>query len=209
MHKLFFDLETGGLNPEKDTILTAYFGIYNDNLELIDELDLKLKPDDLAQLSCHPEALKVTGINLEQHLQDPKTINYTQGRDLLLGFLGKYKIKGKRRHFRPCGQNLTFDLNFLHNQFISQSDWDKLVHYNPIDTLRILTFLQDIEILPDELGSLTSLVKHFQIPQGLAHNAKEDVKMTVEVYRKLSELVGRLKTSSTGISSDLLSIIED
>ena len=79
MNYMWFDCETGGVDPDKHSLLTAYFGIYNEDLVLIDELDLQLKPSDLSKLVVQPEALKVTGIDLNEHLKDPQTITYEEG----------------------------------------------------------------------------------------------------------------------------------
>jgi DNA polymerase III alpha subunit (gram-positive type) len=210
MHYLFFDCETGGLDPIKNSLLTAYFGVYNSQFDLIDELDLQLRPQDLSQLNVHPTALKITGINLEEHLSDPQTLTYQQGKDKLIKLLEKNKIPKKRRSFRPCGQNIEFDINFIKNQLLEDEIWGKYVHYNTIDTLRILTFLQDIGILPVDLGKLESLVNYFNIPMGQAHNAKEDIRMTVEVYKAMGNLIKGKKTEMSGISTNsLLEIIEE
>jgi DNA polymerase III epsilon subunit-like protein len=210
MHYLFFDCETGGLDCEKHSLLTAYFGVYNEDFNLIDDLNLQLKPSDISLLCTTPEALKVTGINLEEHLADPQTITYEQGKVKLLELLERNKIPRKRRHFRPCGQNIEFDINFLKTQLISDQEWRKYIHHNTIDTLRILTYLQDCGILPKDLGKLESMVRYFNIPMGQAHDAKEDIRMTVDVYKAMRKLIIDKKDGMSGIGGNsLLEIIEE
>ena len=73
----------------------------------------------------------------------------------------------------------------------------------------ILTFLQDLEFLPKDLGNLGSQVEYFNIPVGKAHDAKGDVKMTVDVYRAYCKLLAEKKDNISGVSSNnLLSIVE-
>jgi len=208
--RLFFDCETGGLDPKQHALLTAYFGVYDDQFNLIDELDLQLKPSDLSQISVQAEAMKVTGINLEEHLNDPKTVTYEEGAKQLLALFERNKIKGKRKSLRPHGQNIQFDINFITNQLIKPELWEKYIHHNCIDTLRILTFLQDVGFLPDSLGKLDSMVRHFNLPLGEAHNAKADVKMTVDVYMAMSKMLHNMKNNNIGMTNNsLLEIIED
>lgn len=211
MHYLFTDAETGGLDQRFHSLLTAYFGIYDENLNLIDDLDLKLKPDDISKLQVTKEALDVTGINIDEHLKDPNTITYSEGNKKVLELLERNKIKGKRKHFRPSGHNVGFDLTFYEYQLFEENfdDWRKTVHHNPIDTLRIVTFLQDVGLLPADASRLTDLVKFFGIPMGQAHNAREDIKMNVEVYRCLLKMFKDKKDSFSGISNhSLLEIVE-
>jgi hypothetical protein len=169
---------------------------------------MKLKPTNLATLNVCQEAMEVTGINLEQHLIDPQTLTYDEGCVKLTLLLEKHKIKGKRIHYRPCGQNIEFDINFIKNQLISEQTWSKYVNNKPLDTLRVLTFLQDIGFLPTDLGKLESLVDFFKISKGTAHTAKDDVKMTIEVYKNMRQLVMQLKNNTGGFNSSLLEIIE-
>jgi oligoribonuclease (3'-5' exoribonuclease) len=135
MKYLAFDCETGGLDCNKHSLLTAYFSVYDEDFNLIDELDLYLKPSDEKLLNVTQEALKVTQINITDHLSSPNTITYEEGNKLLLKLLEKHKTKGKKRHYRPIGQNLQFDLNFIFAQLISEEDWSKTVHHNNLDRL--------------------------------------------------------------------------
>ena len=208
MHELWYDLETGGTDSKKHSILTGYWAIYNDQQEKIDELELYLKPDD-GNVVADQEALDVTGIIVKEHLEDPRTITYSEGSKRLLEFLEKHKIKGKRKHFRPCGQNIGFDEGFVMAQLVDEEIWRKLVHYRAIDTLQVLTFLQDVGFLPKELGNLGSQVDYFNIPKGKAHDAKEDIRMTVDVYRAYCKLMKEKKDNISGVEGNtLLSIVE-
>ena len=210
MHYLFFDLETGGADAKIHSIMTGYFAIYDKDFNLISDLELLLKPND-GHIVAEEEALKITGLDVITHLQNPRTVTYEVGASMLNAFLDKNKIKGKRKSFRPAGHNIDFDLRFLFEQLIPEDEWKKQVHHNTLDTLRILTFLQDVGFLPSELGKLETLVEYFGIPLGKAHDAKEDIKMTVEVYKKMQGLFlgSKFGLAQSMVSSSLLEIIEE
>ena len=63
--------------------------------------------------------------------------------------------------------------------------------------------------MPIDLGNLESQIEYFKIPKGKAHDAKEDVKMTVEVYKAYRQLLSAKKSDVSGLNtSNLLDIIE-
>jgi len=190
---LWFDCETGGLDPEKHSLLTAYFAICDRDLNLLDDLYLQLKPSDISQLSVTEGAMNVNKINLEQHIKDPSTLTYDQGKVKLLELLNRNKIPKKRKHYQPAGHNVQFDKNFIFEQLIPQEEFEKTVHYRTIDTSHICSFLKDVDILPEDVGNLGSLVEYFGIPMRTAHNAKDDIEMNIEVYRAMRQLMQKTK----------------
>lgn len=209
MNYLFYDCETGGKDYSVNSLLTSYFAVYDENLKLVDDLYLQLKPKNINDLNVEAEALAVNKINLRDHLEDPATITYEEGKVRLLDLLERNKLPNKRKHHRPCGHNISFDNDFIFSQLISKDEWEKTVHYNPIDTLRITTFLQDVGILPPELGRLTSLAEYFKIPFEEAHNARNDIKMNVEIYKAIRGIMKAHKLNSISGSESLLKIIEE
>lgn len=213
MHYLWFDCETTGLDCKVHALLTAYFAICDGDGNIIEDLDLQIKPntpEECERIVVTKEAMEITGINLQEHLEDPQTMTYEEGRKTVMALFEKHKIKGKRNHYIPSGHNIQFDINYLWEQMIPQEDWEKYCHYGKkIDTYPIVTFLQDIGYLPMDLGKLTSLVEYFKIPMGQAHNAREDIKMNIEVYKKVKELMQMKKMDIANANhNSLLGIIE-
>ena len=209
MHYLWFDTETGGLDSKKHSLLTAYFAICDKNLVVIDELYLQLKPEDVSKVSVTEFAMNVNKINLAEHLADKNTVTYAEGKEQLIAMLNKNKIPRKRKSFRPCGHNITFDKNFIWDQFVDKETWDKMIHYNDLDTLSVCTFLQDANIFPDGVQKLTDLVEYLDLPIGEAHNARGDVLMNIVVYKSIRSLMKTKKEGMLGgASSSLLQIIE-
>ena len=208
MQYCWFDCETSGTNPKIHKILTVYFSIYNEQLEFVDELELFLKPDD-GNVIAEEKALAVNNINLEQHLNSPNTLTYTQGNKLILEFFKKHKPKGRGK-LRPSGHNIQFDENFiLGNGLVTEEDWETTIHHNHLDTLKIVTFMQDIGMVPNDIGRLVDFAEHFGVLNADAHDAKRDVKMNVEVYKRLKSMLTQTKNNSVmAAGSDLLKIIE-
>ena len=213
MHYLGFDLETGGLNEDEHTIMEAYFAIWDEKWNLLEDLELHMT-DDNGNVNAEQEALDITGINLAEHMERPDLLTYSQGREKLEEMLQRHKIPNKRTHYRFLGQNIAgFDIPFLKRQgFMSAEQMKKAgINHNPIDTTILVTWLKSIGVLPSDVGSITSLVKYFELPEGKAHTAKDDVHMQKAIYVKLCDLLraSMLNNLTQGnAESDLLKIVE-
>jgi len=202
------DCETGGLSADTADLLTCYISVVDENFKVQEELDLKLKPDGGRLPQADAGALKVNGINLHEHLANPETIAYSEAKPKIIAMLRKFlKKNGRYSNLRPMGYNLPFDIKFVQTYLLSFEEWDSIINYNQIDPKVVVNFLKDCGWLPPDLGTLVSVVKHFQIPMGTAHNAKVDTLATVEVYKKLIELMASKKNSG-GQSMDLISLLE-
>ncbi len=208
MHYLWFDTETGGKVAKVHPLLTAYFAVCDQDHNIIDDLSLQLKPDDPSKMILEQEALDVNKINIQEHLADPNTITYAEGRVKLKQFLIKHKIKGKRKHYIPCGHNVSFDKDFVWQWLMPQEEFEEEVHYRTLDTSMVTTFLKDIGIFPEELGNLGSLVEYFNLPKKEAHQAKGDVWMNIDVYKAMKAMMKDRKKDMISGTNSLLEIIE-
>ena len=212
MHYLGFDLETGGFDKVNHTINEAYFAIWDEEWNLLEDLHLLMKNDD-GEIHGTQEAYDITHINPEEHLANPDTITYSEGRVKLLEMLTRHKIPKKRNHYRLLGQNIVyFDTPFMEAQgFLSEEQRKKAgVHHNSLDTTGIVTWLKEIGILPNNVGSISSLVEYFDLPKGTAHTAKGDVHMQKDIYIRLCDLLKKSTMANLGQSqgNDLLKIVE-
>jgi DNA polymerase III epsilon subunit-like protein len=200
------DVETGGTQIGFHSLLTLYICVLSDEGQVADELDIKLKPDDLAELRVEQEALDVNGIDLAAHLADPETLTYTQGREKFIEFC-KRNMSGKRS-LRPAGHNIAgFDIPFIKTTLgIPHEEWEQYFHYRILDTMPIVTMFQDAGWLPDDLGSQESLVKYYGVQARKAHVAKNDTLMWVDVYHSMVRALAERK--SGGGSSDEILILE-
>lgn len=201
------DLETGGLDPLSSPILTGYFCFLDKNLNKIAELELKIRPDEIYS-KVDQKALDVNNIDLKKHLEDSDTLSRLEAGTKLKEFLAKFGGKNKKDKNRPkpLGHNVSFDLSFM-PQIISKEDFESHIHYGNICTKVITDFLKDVGVLPEEVGTLQSLVTYFNIPQLKAHSAKDDTLMMVAVYDKLIQMV-KSSVGGPSLSMDVLSMLE-
>lgn len=208
MSRLFapFDCETGGLEPKQADLLTLYISVFDEDFKLLDELDLKLKPNS-GFPRADAGALKVNKINLEEHMANPLTITYAEAKDKIIEMLKRHHKKtGRFNNLIPLGYNVDFDVKFIQEHILPPEDWNKLFHYGKIDPKGYVDLFKDSGWWPRDLGTLQSVVDYLGVPQRAAHNAKEDTHMTVDVYRRMIDLMKSKKEN--GSSQDLISLLE-
>ena len=202
-----FDTETGSINPKNGDLLTFYGAILDDNLRIVEELDLKLKPNDGRLPIAEAGALKVNGINLKEHLEDPATITYKEAHAKIMTMLRRYlKKNGRYSNIRPLGQNVQFDIDWTQEHVIPKDEWDATIHYAKIDTKLLVDFFKDCSYFPRDLGGLGSVVEYLGIPKRQSHTAKDDTLMCVDVYKKMIELMKSRKEG--GSVQDLIALLE-
>ena len=200
-----FDFETGGIDPLKSPALTGYFAALDKNLNILGELELQIKPEEPYSV-IEKGAMEVNGINLAEHMADPKTLSRAEAGAKLASFLKEHRGKLKAKP-RPLGHNVAFDVGFT-RQLLTQAEWEANVHYGVACTSIMTNVLKDIGVLPETLGNLGSLVKHFGIQERKAHTAKDDVLMMIDVYAKMIQMLKGNNEGSGGLSVDVLSMLE-
>lgn len=172
---LAFDVETGGLYPDKASLLTAYFAILDENFNAIDELEFQIKndsPNDLYHISA--KALEINKIDLVQ-LQS-QGITKDLARLKLVDFISKHSESGKIR-LTPLGHNVGFDIGFVNAHLVGKETWDRYVGYHLADTGAFAVLLQIKGKIPENHPfNLASLCKFFNInvETSRAHSAKYD-----------------------------------
>lgn len=178
------DTETGGITLDT-SLLTAYFAVFNENFELVDDLYLKVKPDD-GNYVVTGQGLGVNGINLVEH--DKVAIPLKQAKTVLYQFL-QQNYRGEK--MTPIGHGIYFDLLRVKQDLISAGSWETFVSYRTLDTSNACQFLRAGGLFPDNVsGSLGSLVSYFKLPsQGTLHDAKTDVLQTISVLKALLNLI--------------------
>ena len=204
MNILAYDTETGGLEAGVHSLLTAYFCVLNpETFEMIDELDLKVKPNN-GKYNVTPKAMEINGINLEEH--DKVALTYAEANKALKAWLDKNKIKGKRNHYISLGQNVSFDIGFLKATILPEADYKAAgIYYGQLDTKAIVDFLKIIGIFPQTMQtSLGNIVDHLNLPKRKAHEAKDDVLMTVDVFKGLVDLFKERKDSASSLKTKLI-----
>lgn len=205
-----FDTETGGLDENKADLLTAFFCIMDEEYKILDELYLKLKPDNGRLPIAEAGALKVNGINIQQHLADPETFAYSEGKDKIAAMIKKHlKKNGRFSNITPMGYNiLGFDIRWVQKYLLPQDVWQSMLHYKTWDVMQDVDFLKRSGWFPKELGSLTTVVDFLGIPKRNAHSAREDTLMTIDVGKKIIDIMKSKKDGVGSQQQDLISLLE-
>jgi hypothetical protein len=206
-----WDTETGGLNENKADLLTAYFAIMDEDYKIIEDLYLKLKPDDGRMPIAEAGALKVNGINIQNHMADPETVPYKEGQARLEALIKRHlKRNGRFSNITPMGYNCPFDVRWTQKYLLSQENWESLLHYKTHDVMGAVDFLKKAGWFPKTLGSLATVVEYLAIPTRNAHNAKEDTLMTIDVDKKIMDIMKSKKDGGGGGGgqADLISLLE-
>ena len=202
-----FDTETGGLTPEQD-ILSIYAAMLDENLQILEELDLKLKPNDRRVINAEVGALKVNKIDIAKHMADPATIDYATAGKLLIDMAKRHlKKNGRFSNIRPYGYNVPCDKDFVTAYLITPKEWTSIFHYKSRDVMTGVDFLKDRGWFPKEIGSLGTVVEFLGLPVRAAHIAKNDILMTIDVDKKLDEIMASRKDGGSG-GTDLISLLE-
>lgn len=184
--KLFvFDLETTGLDPKKNGILTLSGDVYY-NGALRDCIHLEMQPFEEDEVDDY--ALEVNGIKDYSNWLLP---NDAYGE--LLKFFDKHILKwDKKDKFYGMGYNSRFDYNFL-DEFFKKNKNNYLGSYlNPrylldvYELVKMAVFMGKIPQLPDlKLGTVAS---HFEIKFG-AHTSQEDIRCTYQLYERIKSIL--------------------
>jgi len=183
MFYLAFDCETTGLLP-KCNVLTVYFTILDNNLNIIDELDIQIKHDYYIVFT---KALEINKIDLLKHEQN--AISVIEANSRILKFLKKYETK-----YKIIGHNIKFDIDMLLSNKLLTTDMINLYFdtKNYLDTYKISQLLKSQKkINKCQSLSLSKLCYYFDIninSEYNFHNCKYDTQCTIELFKKLLEL---------------------
>ena len=188
---LFIDTETGGLDPQKHSLLTIGACVMVEGY-IIDKLEIKLKQDTYNVTSS---ALNVNKINLLELDTDIKNA-FNQ---IIMFIQRNFGTKDK---IILAGHNINFDIGFLKifweeglktipEYSRSQFLWNKLFYYHYVDTMQISAFLNDAGIINAPNNKLEALIKYFSLNPESRHTALEDSIMTSLVYYNMIQILKR------------------
>jgi DNA polymerase-3 subunit epsilon len=178
---LFIDTETGGLDPDRHSLLSIAMVIWEDK-EIIESLEILIN-DGL--LSVTREALAINKIDLEQHKQSamPSALAIAE----TLKFINKhFPEPGK---ITLAGHNVHFDVNFLKSFFSKNNkDFSKYFSHRIIDTSSILHYLYLAGKIKERAISSDEAFQLFDIKVEGRHTALGDAIATAKLFNKLLDL---------------------
>jgi oligoribonuclease (3'-5' exoribonuclease) len=180
MKYIAYDCETGGLFTDK-SLLTLYIVVLDENFRTLEEMDLKLRPDN-SQYVTTIEAMKVNNIDLDVHHK--QAVGYTKASRSVADLLSRHSNNGEEK-LVSIGTNIPFDKAFI-RQYLVPNLEDYVSHKN-LDVGNIFEFLKLTGHVPynasSKLGEMASLLK-VKVNADL-HTAREDTLVAVRVLKRM------------------------
>ena len=185
MKVLWFDVETTGLDPVKNDIITLAMIIEIDG-EVKDFKYIKMQPTNFDNIE--DQALKVNGVTREElkNFMTPK-----QAHQEIKGFLGQFVDPFDRNDkYQPAGYNVGFDVGFLAEFFKKVGDkyFGSWIDYHKLDVSSIVQLLALKNNLKLDKYRLLNVANHFGVKIE-AHDALSDIEATREVCYKILDQI--------------------
>lgn len=164
------DLETSGLNPKIHEILEIGMVLVNQKtLEVIDTLDVKVKPEHIETAS--PRALAVNGYS-EEEWKDAVPLRQAM-----------ISLTTKAKNAIFCGQNVHFDIAFVKEAF-EKTGVQNLLDYHCVDLFTMSWFIfRNSKLDYFNLKAVTEYLKMESEPE--PHCAFNGAMNAFEVYKRL------------------------
>lgn len=177
MKVLFMDTETGGLDPEKHSLLTVALAVYEDG-KILDEKEWFIKHKDYSVTS---KALEINNINLVEHnkiAMDTKIAVV----DIIQFIFKNFSVEKAV----IAGHNVEFDYKFLDKLFKGETEFiNRYLSHRKLDTCSLINFLMISGKIDIESASLETCINYFKIEANARHTAKDDVRATITLFEKI------------------------
>jgi DNA polymerase-3 subunit epsilon len=186
--KLFYDLETTGLDKRKNGI-HQLAGCVEINGEVVEYFDIKMRPNPKAIVD--PQALKISGITEEDLLlYDSMEKGFKSFKELLSRYIDPYSKTDK--FFLVGYNNRSFDDKFLRAWFLQNKDefFGSWFYADSLDVL-VLASQYLIERRPKMANfKQLSVAKELGIfiNDDRLHDAEYDIWVTRSIYRIVTSL---------------------
>lgn len=184
MKLIAVDVETGGQDPSKHSLLSLYAEILEfPSLRSLDSIEMKIKPVK-GVYNVVPQALEINKIDLVQH--STTAINDITASGRLHDFMRKHVPANPTRNdlLIPFGHNVAFDVAFIKAQ-LAGSGWSTMTTWNVLDTSTCSLLLYSLGVQDYPILSLSKLCERYDVTRPITHDAKWDVKATITVLRNM------------------------
>lgn len=179
---LFIDTETGGLDPNQNSLLSIALVIWQE-FQIIDSTEILI---DDGVLNVSKKALEINRINLAEH--KTKALNSQQAINRFQDFLSKHFAPEER--ITIGGHNINFDVNFLRHFLVQYDyDWQKRFSHRFVDTATILYYLYLTEKLKEKAISSDDAFRLFGINVDKRHSALGDAIATAKLFTTLLKVI--------------------
>lgn len=178
---VFIDTETGGIDPEKHSLLSIAFVVWKSGEGVIDSKELFIKSQEY---SFTKEAQNINKFDKEKH--ENKALEPKEVITQIELFLSKYYPDLKE--IELAGHNTQFDVAFL-RFFLKQNNrsFNQLFSHRIVDTYSILKLLTDAALIPNGINSSAKAFSFYKIKVKNRHSALGDAIATANLYAKIVE----------------------
>lgn len=177
---LFVDLETGGLNPERHSILQLAAVLTDENLKVRGYFMTYVRPHPSLEVTA--EALAINQIKVEDLWDAPDETQVAQA------FSNFANLVNPKPRF--AGFNCKFDLLFL-DEFLRRQDSSMPPYRVPwLDVLDVAKIKPEFESAIANF-KLATIAEHLGIDTSGAHDAGADLMITIEVAKRLKAMPDR------------------
>lgn len=178
-----FDVETTGLDPKENEIISIAAVILDEQLQERDVLEVYAMPEK----GIDPVAAEVNGFTTLGWQSRGAVSQYTLSREIVR-FTKEYS------DLIPLGHNVSFDVDFLRSLYEQQGlsdEFKKTFSYHKIDTVGMAVAF-DLVKFGKKAGEykLAALCPRFGVDLDNAHNALDDIKATVNLYKQIVRGLG-------------------
>jgi DNA polymerase-3 subunit epsilon len=188
---LFIDTETGGVDPNKDSLLTIGLEVWSKNKVFPEgKLHILIKQD---KYIVNGKAMDINGIDLAKHHK--KAVSHMKAIEQILDFINDYFGDSCERNGEKItlgGHNINFDVNFLKKFLLNNNiKFHKIFDYRFVDTAGLLKTLYLGGKIDKPIKSLDEAISYFNIEMNDndRHQADEDINVTIKVFNKILNLI--------------------
>ncbi len=184
MNLFFIDTETGGLDPQKHSILSVGIAIATET-EIIDKIEIKIKEPKIKAVKA---ALKINRIDIDELVKvadDPVTAV-----EKILALIKRHpNLYRDKQRIVVFGHNVYFDVSFLRRLFgFTDYRYEDYFCHRTVDTSSILRFLSLRKMFDKDISGLDSALNHFNMNENPRHEALQDAVLTARLFQKLLDL---------------------
>ncbi len=182
---VFIDTETGGVNPDKHSLLSIGVCVWDRESGILDYKEFYVKNDEYV-VTKH--AKEMNKFNLYEH--ELKAILPNDIINSLLEFCKKYFPDNVA--FPLIGHNIQFDVNFLKKLFKDNNrSFNQYFSHRYIDTYSVFKTCVLAGLIEKNLNSSADAFSYFGIKVKGRHSALGDCIATVELYENLLKLISK------------------
>lgn len=180
---IFIDTETGGVDPNKHSLLSIGICVWNMEDGIVDKKEIYVKSSNYI-VTKHAKTMN-------KFIEEEHNLNAIEQKLVikeLIAFCRKYIPEPYA--IPIIGHNIQFDVSFLKVLFKSNNkSFNQYFSHRYIDTYSVFKTYVLAGIIKEEIDSSSDAFSYFGIKVKGRHSALGDCVATVELYEKLIELI--------------------